>query len=72
MREADLATGTTYTPASEDQGNSSGGIDTVIRSFPGRYLITFPGLGAPVGIAKRGALPAQFDSMPLTRMSTCW
>ena len=35
-----------YTPAAKDQGNSSGGTNTVARSTAGRYVITFGGLDA--------------------------
>ncbi len=51
VREAAPATGSTYTPASEDQGNSSSGINTVTRVSTGRYRISFAGLGTPLGIA---------------------
>lgn len=63
VREATPDPGPTYTPADEDQGNSAGGVNTVSRSFTGRYLISFPGLGAPVGIAH--------VSMLQTRSRTC-
>jgi hypothetical protein len=65
VREAVPDPGPTYTPASEDQGNSTGGVNTVTHTTagPGRYLISFPGLGAPVGIAH--------VSMLQTRSRTC-
>src|SRR3954451_2411597 len=35
-----------YTPAPKDQGSSVGGINTVVRSGTGTYVVTFGGLDA--------------------------
>lgn len=50
-----------HTPATKDQGNSSGGTNTVVRQELGRYLVHLPGLvaGSTFGLGFASALGNQ-------------
>jgi len=49
---ADDETSPSYTPSTAHQFNSTGAVDTVLRSATGVYTVTLPGLGSTGGTAK--------------------
>jgi hypothetical protein len=52
---ANLPTAGSYTPSMSFQANSTDGTNTIVRSGPGAYVVTFPGLGWPLTPPSRGA-----------------